>query len=173
MRKVACMKRMPLLSLLFLFVSGGFALIAYFSNDSFIALAAQEPQTLIDKREWPQRSFSGSLFSDEMEKFNTPLPLEGGRIIVELHKNYSRITLYNTPKPLEYKKPLFPEITGSCEFSLVPPKKELVCVMDFDSPDFNLPIILRFVPDEAGRLKMYSLDDTFLTLWSDALNSTQ
>ena len=139
-----------------------------------MVLAAQEPQALIDKRDWPQRSFSiGSRLSNEMEKFNTPLPLEGGGIIVELYENYSRIIIYNKLKPPEYKKPLFPEITGSCQFSLVPSKKELVCVMDFDSSNLNLPITLRFVPDEKGRLKMYSLDDTFLTLWNDMPNSTQ
>lgn len=116
-------------------------------------------QNLIDRQDWPLRSFSiGSQYSNEMKNFNTSLPLEKGGVIVELHENYSKITLYNKSGPPEYKQPLFPKITGTCQFS----EKELVCNMDFDTP-----ITLRFTLDEKERLKMYSLDDTFLTLWSD------
>ena len=126
-----------------------------------LVLAAQ---ALIDKGDWPLRSFSlGSQYSNEMKNFNTPLPLGEAGIIVELYENYSKITLYNKPEPPEYKQALFPEITGACQFS----EKELVCNMDFDPP-----ITLRFVPDEKGRLKMYSSDDTFLTLWNDVPQST-
>ena len=121
-------------------------------------------QTLIDKQDWPPRSFSlGSQYSNEMKNFNTSLPLGKAGIIVELYEDYSKVTLYNKSEPPEYKQPLFPKITGSCQFS----EKELVCNMDFDTP-----ITLRFVPDDKGRLKMYSLDDTFLTLWGDVPHGT-